>query len=188
MTRHLFLSLCLIVLAPAVFAQSNGTAEVRPAAPPTMFSYLATGMRVGIANIEGTASVRLSVYTEENETVAVATSKLPSFTLAATAAKTNLGIERELKAYMEQNDLKEASMARIRILGHSKSAFATIDAIGDDYLMISLDGDVIITPEFTQKRRRIIPKASVGSIDLDASPVRFITDPDRQPSKPNGEQ
>jgi len=76
-------------------------------------------MRVGIANIEGTASVRLSVYTEENETVAVATSKLPSFTLAATAAKTNLGIERELKAYMEQNDLKEASMARIRILGHS---------------------------------------------------------------------
>lgn len=186
MTRHLLLSLCLIVLVPPVFAQSIGTAEVRPAVPPTMFSYLATAMRVGIASVEGTASVRLSVYTEENQTVAMATSRIPSFTLAATAAKTNLGIERELKAYMEQNDLKEASMARIRILGHSKSAFGTIDAIGDDYLMISLDGDVITTPEFTQKRRRIIPKTSIGSIDLDASPVRFITDRDRKPSKPNG--
>ena len=180
MIQHLFPVLWLIVFTSSAVAQSIGTAEVRPADPPKMFSYFATGMRVGIVRVDGTASFRLDVYTEEDHAVAVATTKLGHLSLATSAAETNPAIKRELDAYIKRNHLADDSTDRIRIHEHSKTTFGTIDAIGDDYLLIGLDKNVIVKPNFTQKRRLIIPKSFIGAVDLDASPVRFVAFPDRK--------
>lgn len=177
MTRYLLPLLCLTVWPLAAVAQSTGVAEVRPAPSPTMISYLNTGMLVGIEEVDGTASVRLSVYTEEDYAAAVATTKLGHFPLATTTAKRNPVIKLALDAYMTQNNLDDDDADRIRVLGHRNTAFGTIDAIGDDYLLIGLDDDMIVTPESTQKRRRIIPIRFIGAIFLDATPVRFFTPP-----------
>jgi hypothetical protein len=187
MARHLLAMLCLLALTPTALAQSIATADVKPAAPATMFSYLATDMRVGIKNVEGTASVLLYIYTEDDYATALATTKLGQAPLKLEAAKANPAIKRELDAYMTRNDLTDSSADRIRLLTPTRiTVFGRIDAIGDDYLLIGLDRDIKSDPNATSRRRRLIPKWSIGSIDLDANPVRFFTYPQRTPSKTGG--
>ena len=77
MARHLLAMFCLLTSATTAFAQSIGTEDVKTAAPAKMFSYLVTDMRVGIKNIEGTASVTLNVYTKEDYELALATKNPP---------------------------------------------------------------------------------------------------------------
>lgn len=179
MARHLLAMFCLLTSATTAFAQSIGTEDVKTAAPAKMFSYLVTDMRVGIKNIEGTASVTLNVYTKEDYELALAT-KNPSQALS------NPMVQRELVAYMKRNGLDDSAAGRTSLVPPMRIVFGRIDAIGDDYLLIGLDGDIKSEANATSRRRRIIPKSSIGSIDLDTNPIRFITHPERKSLQTGG--
>lgn len=183
MARHLLGMLGFLALLPTALAQSIGTADLKPADPATMFSYLTTEMRVGIRSVEGTSSVLLYIYTEEDYTTVVATTKLGRTSRASEAAKANPAIQRELDAYLARSDISASSLERIRLLTPTRTVFGRIEAIGDDYLLIGLDADLKSHPNATSRRRRIIPKLSIGSIDLDANPIRFFSYPPRPSSK-----
>ena len=68
MTARLLAILALLVLPTASSAQEPATAQ-----PKTMFAYLATGMHVGVKSVDGTASVLIFVYTDDDYATVLAT-------------------------------------------------------------------------------------------------------------------
>ena len=167
----------LVIFGLVVFPITLSGEEPSTTQPRTMFAYLANGMHIGITNVDGTASVLISVYTSDDYTTALATSKLgQGHPIAKEAAKTNPAIKRELDAFMSNHGSGGTPIEHVRIMPPIRTTFGTLAAIGDDYVMIELDSNIKIEPNATPKRRRIIPKHSIGSIDLDAKPVRFFDD------------
>lgn len=53
------------------------------------------------------------------------------------------------------------------LAAHTRTTFGTVSAIGDDFVLLDLNDE--------QKRKRVIPKASIGTIYLNASPVRLMS-------------
>ncbi|MCM2375258.1 hypothetical protein [Aporhodopirellula aestuarii] len=170
MIPRLLAILGLLILPTVSLAQEPATAQ-----PKAMFAYLTIGMHVGIKSVDGTASVLIFVFTDDDYATVLATSKLAkNYPIAKDAAKTNAAIQRELDAFMSNRGSANTSLEHVRIMPPLRTAFGTLAAIGDDYVMIELDGDIKVEPDATSKRRRIIPKSFIGSIDLDAKPVHFI--------------
>mgnify|MGYP003667905605 CR=1 FL=1 len=170
-----FVTLTHFTFAIVSSAQEVSSDEVRPASPKTMFAYLATGMHVGVKSVDGTASVLLFVYTDEDYETALATSKLAGRgAVARDAAAINPAIQRELDAFMVRHNLTEEAAERLFVISPFRTTFGTLGAIGDDYLMIEIDNDIRVDANSTSKRRRIIPKSSIGSINLDAKPVQIV--------------
>ncbi len=170
-----FVALTQFAFAIVSSAQDVSNAEVHPASPKTMFAYLATGMHVGVKSVDGTASVLIFVYTDEDYKTALATSKITGRgAVAKDAAASNPAIQRELDAYMVRHNLAEEAVDRLYVISAFRTTFGTLEAIGDDYLMIEIDDDIKVDTNSTSKRRRIIPKSSIGSIDLDANPVQIV--------------
>lgn len=179
MRQLLLVIVSVLVAASTVDAQSSGTTAPSPAAPAKFFSYLKTDMRVGIKSIEGTASVTLHVYTEDEYELALAT-RNPAQALSIPRVK------RKLSAYMKRNGLDDSAASRISLVPPFRTVFGRIDAIGDDYLLIGLDDTNTSEQDGKARRRRIIPKWSIGAIDLDADPVRFIAHPQRTRKQSDG--
>lgn len=172
MTRYLHLLeiLCVLTASTTAVAQT----DVKPAVPATMLSYLDAEMRVGIKSVEGTASVLLYVYTEDDYETALSINKFGLDPI------NNSVVKHEVDAFMERNGLVDASKGQVMVVP-PRQIYGRIEAVGDDYLLIGLEVDTNSEPKGKSQRRRIIPKSSIGSIDLDASPVRFIIRP-QQPS------
>ena len=185
MTARLLAVLGLLVLPTASSAQEPAATQ-----PKTMFAYLSTGMHVGVKSVDGTASVLIFVYTDDNYTTVLGTTKFgQTYPIAKDAAKTNPAIQRELDVFMSNRGLADISFEHVRIMPPFRTAFGTLAAIGDDYLIIELDGDIgdiKVQREATSKRRRIISKSSIGLIDLDAKPVHFFDATPRSRSQSGG--
>jgi len=185
MTSRLLAILGLLVLPTASSAQEPATAQ-----PKTMFAYLATGMHVGLKSVDGTASFLIFVYTDDDYATVLTTCKFGQTNpIAKDVAKTNPAIQRELDAFVSHCVSADNSLEHVRIMPPFRTALGTLAAIGDDYLMIELDGDfgdIKVKPNATPKRRRIIPKSSIGFIDLDAKPVHFFDATPRSRSQGGG--
>lgn len=175
MARYLLAMLLLLASMATVGAQSIGVTKVKPFAPTMMFSHLAMDMGVGIKNIEGTASVMLYIYTEEDFETALSVNRL------GLNPKTNPIVKREVDSYMTRTGLADSSRGRVLMGAPTPIIYGRIDSIGDDYLLIRLDVDTKSKPNARSRRRRIIPKASIGAIDLDASPISFSVRPEPKP-------
>lgn len=170
MTRYRLLlqMLCLLASATTAVAQTG----VKPAVPATMLSYLDADMRVGIRSVEGTASVLLYIYTEEDYETALSINK------GGLTPNDNPVVKREVDAFMKRNGLVDSPKGQV-IIVPPRQVYGRIEAVGDDYLLIGLEVDTKSEPKGKSRRRRIIPKSSIGSIDLDASPIRFLIKPQR---------
>ena len=159
-----FKMLVVLTVSNAAFAQTEHAVE-----PKTMLGFLKPGMHVGVRSITGTPSVILTTYTEGNYAVARDLQRDQSFGVnfgdAKKVAETNSTVRKELDAYLSRQNLTDASTERIRIMPLVGTSLGTLVAIGDDFVLFELEGE--------SKRRRIIPKASIGSIYLDANPIRF---------------
>jgi len=138
-----------------------------------MLSFLATDMRVGITAMEGTLVVAISTYSDEDYAIAVETKNLERYPLAAEAAPGNLAIQRELEEFMKLNDLAEDSLEYIRIATPSRTSFGRIESVGDEHVLVRLGDHSAEGRKARLGRRKIIPKSFIGSIELNAMPVRF---------------
>lgn len=159
------------VLAIAItFAASSvvfGQADAA-AVPRTMFGFLKPGMCLGIVSVEGTTNVTLHTYTEVDYKVAQELKDQLGTSLksASSIAQTNAFVRDKLEEYVSRHNLSDDSRKHIMIMPPVRTSFGIVVAVGDDYLLLNLDRE--------HDGKRIIPKASIGSIYLDANPVRFI--------------
>ena len=159
-----FLAIAIALAASNVAFAQNDAAAV----PKTMLGFFKPGMRLGVSSIEGTTSVILRTYTEDDYKVARDLAKRlgASVKSAASVAETNASVRTQLQEYVSRLDLPDASIDGIMIMPIVRISLGTVVAAGDDYLLLDLDGQ--------PKRKRIIPKASIGTIYLDANPIRFF--------------
>lgn len=79
--------------------------------------------------------------------------------------ETNEAVREELTALISRRELSEPEVEGIRLIPLVRTSLATVRVIGGDFVLVELNEDT--------KRRRLIPKSRVGSIYLDANPVRF---------------
>ncbi len=158
-----FLLILGVLMAPsAAFAQADTDM------PKTMLGFLKSGMHLGVSSVEGTTSVILHTYTDEDYTVARELENQIGRTLksAASVAETNPVVRKELDEYIERIGQPDESRSHLVIAPFLRTTFATVISVGDDYVLINLDGE--------QERKRVIPKASIGTIYVDANPIRFL--------------
>ncbi len=159
-----------IAIAIALATSSLAYAQTEAVtAPKTMFGFLKPGMHLGITVVEGTTNLIIDTYTEGEYKVARELNEQlgGSPKTASSIAENNAYVRTKLQEYAAKQNLSEDSKNRIIIPAPIRKSFGTIVTVGDDYLLVKLDDD----------KRRIIPKASIGTIYLDADPVSFY-DPD----------
>ena len=163
MTSRILAILIAFAVSNASFAQEN-FAEF----PNTMLGFLRPGMHLGITSVEGTTSVIIRTYSDDGYAVARDLAKQLGASLksASSVAETNTTVRAELQAYVSRLSLPAASAGRIMIRPFARTLFGKVVVVGDDYFLLDLDGE--------QQPKRIVPKASVGTIYLDANPIRFI--------------
>ena len=157
-----------IVLATSSLACAQTDAG---AAPKTMLGFLTPGTHLGITTVEGTTSVIIHTYSEDDYKVAreLKVQLAGSPKTASSVAETNAYVRTKLREYATKHNLSDESKNRIIIGASLRKSFGIVVAAGDDYLLLKLDGD--------DPKRRVIPKASIGTIYLDVNPVPFY-DPD----------
>ena len=162
-----FLAIAFAIAASSVAFAQTDTAV----APKTMFGFLKPGMRLGVSPVQGTASVILSTYTEDDYKVAqdLKDQLGASLKSASSIAETNPSVRAKFQEHVSKLNLSDDFKNRIMIMPLFGTSFGTVVAVGDDYLLLNLGGE--------HNGKRIIPKASIGTIYLDANPVRFV-DPD----------
>ena len=135
-----------------------------------MFDYLKPGMYVGMERLNGTASVALNVYSDGQDGNLVVARSLkgagPKGVNADEFAKSHPAVRSQLAELKRQ---PAAEKLQLRIRGARDITIGRITGIGDDHLLIELDG---------RSRLRLLPKAAIGHIDLDADPATFIFAPE----------
>jgi len=171
----------LLAIAFALSASNAGFAQTDlDATPKTMLGFLQPGMRLGVSSVAGTTSVVLRTYTENNFTLAqdLARQLGRSLMSATFVAKTNPTVSKELEEYATRLTLTPEAKDRLMLAPPVRTSFGTVTAVGDDFVLLDLDDE--------QKGKRVIPKASIGTIYLDANPVRFIHHPARSRTPNDG--
>lgn len=156
-----------ILLALSTSHVANGQSEA-DVVPKTMLEFLEPGMHLGVATVEGTTNVILHTYTQDDYAVAKDLVKQlgSSFKSATSVAETNATVHSELQAYISRLEPPLANVDHIMILPLIRTSFGKIVAVGDDFVLLALDGE--------QKRKRVIPKTSIATVYLNSNPIRFI--------------
>jgi len=163
-TRHFALLAFLVAMPHVALGQSD-----HESMPSTVLGFLKPGTRVGIRSVEGTADVVLTVYDDEQYSIARVLGKRgPALTSAAALAKEYPAVRKQLNAYVEKLPQKDrdTDAEKIRVFPMVRTFFGTIRRIGDDFVLIELEGEA--------KQRRVLPKSKIGHIDLDGQAVRFL--------------
>ena len=137
--------------------------------PHEMFDYLKPGMYVGMERLNGTASVALNVYSDGQDGNLVVARSLkgagPKGVNADEFAKDHPAVRNQLAELKRQ---PAAEKLQLRIRGARDITLGRITGIGVDHLLIELD---------ERSKLRLLPKAAIGHIDLDADPATFIFAP-----------
>jgi hypothetical protein len=163
MIRMFALLLPLFLATPAFSAE--------PKQPPRLFDFVEAEMLVGMQTFEGTAQLVLHIYSEEEYQLAreIAETPRPQHGLQATLLADKIpSVKSRFERYIATLPAVDASDKRnhsILVIPIPRVSFGRIAAIGDDYLLVELDGN--------PKRRRIIPSHSIGRLELDAEAVHF---------------
>ena len=134
--------------------------------PRTVLEFLNSGDLVGLKSIEGTTSVVISVYTKDKfELATQILDRGRATTNARKFAADNALVRKELENYIARSEATGLAEDKLMVMPLIRTTLGTIVQLGDDYVLIEFSGE--------SKRRCVIPKASIGKIYLDASPIRF---------------
>jgi hypothetical protein len=161
----LFLIFCVATLAPV---ETYG----QEATPATLLGFLRPGMNVGMQSVDGTTSVILTVYDDSEIAVARDVSRFAVQNGGVDElAEKYPNVRRELEEFTTKarEDMSRADPVGsnwVYLMPHAKTAFGTIVAIGNDYLIIGFGAD---TP-----RRTVLPQSSIGRIQLDGKGATFF--------------
>ena len=150
-------------LSNAVFAQSDSEDS-----PKRFLEFLDPGTKLALTSIEGSGSVILRTFSDERYKVARSLEEQlgASFKQASYVAKTNAAVKSALENYVSKNEVSDDLKKRIMIRPFVKTSFGTVIAMGEDYLLIEIEGE--------HEAKRILPKASIATIYPDSNPIRLI--------------
>ena len=163
MTQKFLLILSLFLAVPAF---CNDPQQSR-----RLLDFIKTDMLVGIQAIDGTTQLILHIYSKEEYPVAREIAELPrsqSGLRASSLAEKHPSVNAKLQRYIEtlpEVDGRDNVVASLMVTPLIKYSFGRVAAVGDDYVLVELDG--------SSKRRRVIPRHSIGRLELDAEPVSF---------------
>lgn len=157
----------IAVLTVLSIAGTTAAQSVENASPKTLLGFLKVDQQVGIRSVEGTSSVTFTTYSEKNFALAKMLAKESGSSLrsAESMAETIPEVRKELDAYT--SSLKSPETQNRIMISVYRTTFGRISLIGDDYVVITLDGE--------KKLQRVIPKSKIGCINLDANPIHFLT-------------
>ncbi len=156
------LSLSLMLVVTSFVAAARSQEPI----PHEMFGYLKPGMYVGLQRLDGTATVAVNVYSDGQDGNLVVARSLQGVDRkgvdADDFATSHPAVRKQLDELKKEPAAKKL---QIRIAGLQNISIGRIAAIGTDYLLIELDD---------RSKRRLLPKAAIGYIDLDSDPATFF--------------
>jgi len=109
--------------------------------------------------------------TESPRDLAARAGRYGRFVAAQTIVEIHPAIKEQLDSYVEgiRKESPEANAGKVRVIPFARRFFRTISAVGDDYVLIDQEGET--------KRRRVLERSAIASIDLDAAAVQFHYQP-----------
>ncbi len=177
MARCIFL-LAMLAYPIVVFAQDvSDTAIGSPGPPKKLLEWLVHGQYVGIVEHDRSSDVRLFIYTDSDYQSILKHVKLEEKGVnAEIAGRENFGLKRKFEEFVSGKHLDQAEKNKVLVLPRQQAVYATIYAVGDDFVMIEhYDSSTANTaPQAIRGNIRIIPKSKIASIDLHVSPIEFV--------------
>ncbi len=147
----------------SALAQSAG-----PETPKKLLGFFKPGMNVGIQSDEGTLRVIIHTYTEMDFGVAKQIARYGRRMIAARElANENDLVRVALDQFIESLDSATSAEDDISVMPLIRTSLGKLTAVGDDYLLIELDGK--------DTKRLVISESSISQVYLDASPIRFYS-------------
>ena len=165
-TLHLAILVSLIAMPTVAIGQSDDQLM-----PNTMLAFFKPGMHVGVRSFEGTADVALSVYDEEEYSIArvLRDRRRGSMRVSAVEFAKEYPLVRErLDAYLEKRAQvdPDATLDDVRVMPMSRTYLGIIRHVGDDFVLIDVGSEPL--------QRRILPVTKIGQIDLDGQAFFFL--------------
>lgn len=159
----LSLTVCLNVTAIAQAPLPDGPS---PGRSKTMLRFLKPGDLVGVQSFDGTTSVVVSTYSEDQFELARAILKRGRTTINAKKfAAENSRVQKSLEDYLARNQGLGIVEDRLSIIPLMRTSLGKVSEVGKDCILVEFDG--------VSTRRCVIAKSSIGKIYLDAIPIRF---------------
>ena len=158
--------LLLLLVLVGVDASAMGQAP-SPSRSNTMMRFLNPGDLVGVKSVDGTMTVSISTYSQQQYQLAKAILEFGRSTRNAKKfAEENEVARAALERYIREESETPQIEDQLAVMPLIRTSLGKVTEVGDDYVLVEFEGP--------RKRRCVIAKSTIGMIYLDASPIRFF--------------
>jgi len=164
MIQKFLLTLSLLLATPGFSDE--------PEKPQRLLDFIKTDMLVGMQAVDGTTQFVLHIYSKQEYKLAGEIAELPRTQRglrASSLAEKHPSVDSKLQRYIEtlpDAEGRDNLVASIMVTPLKQFSFGRVVSVGGDY--------VLVEPKGEPKRRIVLPSQSIGRLELDAEPVRFM--------------